>query len=115
MRSDETSECTTAGTRVRRPQYVRYGLPCGLVEEVLHEAQQRNISPSAVVAAVLAQSLSSFAADGVASRIQRAVQPAMCDAAAIDPVAAPSILPTTHAAQHTGDPSCLTYSSSRST
>ena len=95
MHPNEHPECITADTRVRRPQYVRYRIPCGLAEEVLHEAQQRKISPSAVISAVLTRGLSSFAAEGVAHRVRRAVQAAQpCAGPAAAPNGNPSILST---------------------
>jgi hypothetical protein len=55
-------------------QPVRYRIPAGLAEEVMREAQRRNTSPSAVLAAILAQGLSAFAAAGVAERLEHAIQ-----------------------------------------
>jgi len=74
MTSSPDPQHTVFGPPPGHPQTVRYRLPAGLAEEVLREAQRRRISPSAVVAAILAQGLSGFSAAGVADRLEHAVR-----------------------------------------
>ncbi len=74
MTSSPNPQHTVFGPPPGHPQTVRYRLPAGLAEEVLREAQRRRISPSTVVAAILARGLSGFSAAGVADRLEHAVR-----------------------------------------
>ncbi len=74
MSSSPNPKHTVFGPAPGYPQTVRYRLPAGLAEEVLREAQRRRISPSTVVAVILAQGLSGFSAAGVVERLEHAVR-----------------------------------------
>ena len=74
MSSSPNPKHTVFGPAPGSPQTVRYRLPAGLAEEVLREAQRRRISPSTVVAVILAQGMSGFSAAGVAERLEHAVR-----------------------------------------